>query len=381
MRLYPEAVIGLLRAAWNAPRAVPRPPRRVWRDWALLGAITVSAFLEGLLRTDVTQPVVSVLAVLISAPTVLWRRTRPLLMLILAMIVTAPLQFGLLGTELHTSVFAIVLVYALFRWASGREIVLGSALLIVGFIPSFIRSPHFDDLVGGIAVLLAAAALGLNLRARAGARLRRLQRVRLLEREHLARDLHDTVAHHISAIAIRSQAGLAMASRDPAAASDALRLIEAEAVTTLNELRAMVRVLRDDASAELAPSLQLGDIRQLAGTRPGGVVIAVRIEGDDVGMPPPVSAAVFRLAQESVTNALRHARQPTRVDVLVRVDDDGVRLQVTDDGGAVATPVPGFGIIGMRERAALLGGTCDAGPAAGGGWSVRVELPRRGWAL
>ena len=96
--------------------------------------------------------------------------------------------------------------------------------------------------------------------------------------------------------------------------------------------------------------------------------------------PPPVAAAVFRLAQESVTNALRHARQVTRVDVRVEADAGGVRLRVTNDGDVAASPTPGFGIIGMRERAALLGGACEAGPASGGGWIVNAVLPRAGWA-
>jgi signal transduction histidine kinase len=97
-------------------------------------------------------------------------------------------------------------------------------------------------------------------------------------------------------------------------------------------------------------------------------------------VPPAVAAAVFRIAQEAVTNARRHAREVTRIDVGVDVDADGVRLEVRDDGGGAASvPPPGYGITGMRERAALLGGTCDAGPAPGGGWVVAATLPRAGW--
>ena len=134
----------------------------------------------------------------------------------------------------------------------------------------------------------------------------------------------------------------------------------------------------DDAA--LAPSPRLSDIATLAGTRPGGATVTVQVEGDDDSIPPPVAAAVFRLAQESVTNALRHARQITRVDVLIGVDANGVRLRVTNDGEASASPNAGFGIIGMMERAALLGGTCQAGAAPGGGWAVTAVLPRAGWA-
>ncbi|HKP05687.1 MAG TPA: ATP-binding protein, partial [Microbacterium sp.] len=93
-----------------------------------------------------------------------------------------------------------------------------------------------------------------------------------------------------------------------------------------------------------------------------------------------VAAAVFRIAQEAVTNARRHARDMTRIDVGGVVDADSVRLEVRDDGGgAASTAPPGYGITGMRERAALLGGTCEAGPASDGGWVVAATLPRAGW--
>lgn len=380
MRSYPEVVTGLLRSAWRAPSAAPPPPRRVWRDWVLLGAIVALAVVEGILRTDLGLPVVPVITVLAIAPTVLWRRTRPLVMLVTAIAVATPVQLLLPDSVLNTSAFVLILVYALFRWGSGRELLLGSALLLAVLGVSSARTPEFDVLVGGFAVLLSASVLGAVLRAQAGARQRQVDRIRTLEREHLARDLHDTVAHHVSAITIRAQAGLAMARHDPDAARDALRVIEAEAGRTLAELRSMVGVLRQGEEAELAPSARLRDIEALAGTRPGGATVTVRVRGDDGSIPPPVAAAVFRLAQESVTNALRHARQVSRVDVVVDADAGGVRLSVTNDGDVAASPTPGFGIIGMMERAALLGGTCQAAPAPGGGWAVTAVLPRVGWA-
>ncbi len=371
---------GFLRSAWRAPSAVPPPPRRVWRDWVLLGAIVALAVIEGIVRTDLILPVVSVIVVLTIAPTVLWRRTRPLVMLVTAIAIATPAQLLLPDSVLHANAFVLVLAYALFRWGSGRELLLGSALLLTVLGLSSARTPEFDVFVGGFAVLLSASALGAVFRAQAGARQRRLDRIRTLEREHLARDLHDTVAHHVSAIAIRAQAGLAVAAHDPDAARDALCVIDSEAGRTLAELRSMVRVLRQDEDVELAPSPRLSDIEALAGTRPGGTTVTVRVADDDLSIPPPVAAAVFRLAQESVTNALRHARQVTRVDLLVDVDDGEVRLSVTNDGDVAASPTSGFGVIGMMERAALLGGTCQAGPAPGGGWVVTAVLPRAGWA-
>ncbi len=380
VRLYHEVMTGLLRSAWNAPGAVPPPPRRVWRDGVFLAFVAVIAVAEGVLRTDLSHPLLAVAALLAALPTVLWRRTRPLLMLVIVVVVLTPIELLLPDSTLYSGLFVMVIVYALFRWGAGRDLVIGSGVLVALLGLTFFRGVQLDELIGGAALLLSVALLGIVFRYRAASRQRHLDGIRMLEREHLARDLHDTVAHHVSAIAIRAQAGLALAAQDPRAAQDALGVIEAEAAKTLSELRSMVRVLRQDETIELAPSAGLGDIEQLAGTRPGGAVVTVQVRGDGGSIPPPVAAAVFRLAQESVTNALRHARQVTRVGVLVEVDEGGVRMSVTNDGDVAALPAPGFGIIGMMERAALLGGTCQAGPVPGGGWAVTAVLPRVGWA-
>jgi signal transduction histidine kinase len=110
-------------------------------------------------------------------------------------------------------------------------------------------------------------------------------------------------------------------------------------------------------------------------------VVDVELSGDLAGLPPAVDAAVFRLAQEAVTNARRHAQHAGVVRVRVRGDADEVRLTVDDDGHGTGAPGPGgFGLVGMAERAKVLGGTMHAGPRDGGGWSVAAVLPRHGSA-
>ena len=253
--------------------------------------------------------------------------------------------------------------------------VLASSLLSFTLGPTTVA-----DVIGGTAVVVTTGTLGLAFRWRAGARARELDRVKLLEREQLARDLHDTVAHHVSAIAIQAQAGTAVASTDPDAAARVLRVIEGEASRTLDEMRSMVRVLRRDDAPDLAPSPGIADLRHLARAEGGGPAVEVELVGDVEALPPAIAAAVYRLAQESVTNARRHARNATRVDVRVQVDAAGIRLDVRDDGDAAASAAPGYGITGMIERATLLGGTCEAGAAPGGGWAVTAVLPRAGWS-
>jgi signal transduction histidine kinase len=285
--------------------------------------------------------------------------------------------------QMYTGAYVLLLPYALLRWGSGRAAVIGAAVVFgkgaLSALPSVGRQ---GNLALGAAVLLSAMALGAVFRFRARARMRELDQVKLLERERLARDLHDTVAHHVSAIAIRAQAGLATAALRPDAAVEALHVIEAEASRTLAEMRGIVRVLRRDDPPDLAPSPGLADLAGLAG-RAGqdGPPVDVEVTGDIAGVPPPVAAAIYRLAQESVTNARRHARRATRIEVRVAADGSSVRLQVSDDGDTAArhpAGPPGYGLIGMMERARLLGGTCEAGPAPGRGWRVTAVLPRAG---
>ncbi|MEV5896866.1 sensor histidine kinase [Nonomuraea fuscirosea] len=385
---------GLLRSVWDEPRP-PGAPRRVWRDWALVGLLTLAIVLEGTLRTDLLWRPLSIVYPLVMLPTLLWRRTCPLACLAVPVVTTGLIQHltGADPAETASVAYMVILLYALSRWGSGREMALGLGLItaavttstLTGQIATIPGRLAASDVIGAFTVVFAAFALGGAFRYRARARARELDQVKLLEREQLARDLHDTVAHHVSAMAIRAQAGIATAATHPDAAIDALRVIEAEASRTLAEMRAMVRVLRRDRAPgggdmpELAPNPHLADLEQLAGRPKVGPAVEVLIDGDLDGVPPSVGAAVYRIAQESVTNARRHARHATRIEVRVAADDSSVRLRVSDDGDSTATraaPTPGYGLLGMIERADLLGGTCEAGPNPGRGWTVTAVLPR-----
>jgi signal transduction histidine kinase len=358
----------------------------VWRDWVLVGLLVPLAVLEGILRPDLPWRTLSVIVVVALAPTLLWRRTRPLPMFAIAFLVTTAATLSTAGAalQLYTSAFILVLAYSMFRWGSGREAVIGLALMLGNLGLSLaLHQISPTDAVGGFAVTVSATALGAAFRYRTRARLREFDQVKLLERERLARDLHDTVAHHVSAIAIRAQAGIATAQTHPDAAVDALRVIEAEASRALAEMRTMVHVLRRDQPAELAPSPRIADLEQLAGQTRSGPAVDVGILGDVDDLPPSVGTAIYRLAQESVTNAQRHARHATRIEVRVDADDTSVHLRVSDDGDTSAlrpNAAPGYGLIGMIERADLLGGTCEAGPNPDRGWTVTATLPRTGMA-
>lgn len=374
-----------LRVPWAEPRA--DPPRRVWRDWALLAVFVPVAVLEGLFRPDVPWRALSLIIGIGLIPTLLWRRTMPLQMVLTAFGAIVLGQLWALGAGgeppgLNSMAYVLLLVYALFRWGSMREALLGLPVMVVAAVFSVVLTDTgVGDAIGGFAVLFAAMALGEAVRWRAQARTDQLEQVKLVEREQLARDLHDTVAHHVSAIAIRAQAGLAVSATDPTAAVQALRVIEAEASRTLAEMRSIVRVLRRaDERADLAPAPLVTDLGGLAHAGVGPAV-EVEVTGDVAALAPALSTAVYRLAQESVTNARRHARHASRIAVSVSVDERRVRLRVSDDGDAVAPRAagfPGYGLLGMAERAELLGGSLSAGPNPGRGWTVTADLPRNG---
>jgi len=376
---------------WAEPR-VPDAPGRVWRDWALVSALVPVVVLEGAFREDLVWRALSMAVALALLPTLLWRRTHPLQSVVaafglLAVVDVASLILGDDWRGLDATVFVILLVYALLRWGSGRDAVIGLAILSIPLLLSAfdaqMRSDPDEILLSEVAegalFVLLVAAVGASVRYADKARRRGMDQVKLLERQQLARELHDTVAHHVSAIAIRAQAGRVVASTDPAAAVDALAVIEQEASRTLAEMRTMVGALRQGEEPDLTPQRGVAQVEDLAtspGERPR---VEVELSGDLNGLRPSVDAAIFRLAQESITNAVRHARHATRVQVAVRGEPDCVRMTVHDDGNPGAfdpRTATGFGLVGMAERAKLLGGTLEAGPNRSRGWTVTAVLPR-----
>jgi signal transduction histidine kinase len=382
-----------LRAVWTEPPAT-RPPGPGRRDWVLVAAFACAAVLEGLLRPDVVWRPVVVLQTVALAFTLPWRRRNPLAVVAVAFGCGIAADLAALALDvrgsmgLYSMLFLLLLPYALFRWGSGRAVVVGSAVILAALGLGLAKeSTRIEDVVGGFVVLTLPALLGLSVRFWTTSRLRELEQVRLRERELLARELHDTVAHHVSAMVIRAQAGRVVAGSRPAAAVEALEIIEVEGSRTLTEMRTMVGALRDGDDADLAPLGGLADIERLA--RSAGDPPSIRVSITDVpdDVSPSVEAALYRIAREAVTNARRHAHRAGQIVIQVTGLDDRVRLTVSDDGDPVpatkdpATTVPeGYGIVGMTERAQLLGGTLAAGPGRDRGWVVEAVLPRAGEA-
>jgi hypothetical protein len=387
-RLIRGPILWLVRRTPGWLRMEPdgeSPPVRVWRDWLLVAGVAGTAMAEVVVRDDMVWRPVGVVFGLTLALTMLWRRDRPLAVVALGFggLMVVDLAALFVGGEpfsLYAGMFLVVLVYSLFRWGTSRQTATGLAIVLLEWLVAVTTDfPGVADAGGGLVVLLFPAALGVLVRYRRIVRTQRFERVRFHERDMLARELHDTVAHHVSAIAIQAQAGRFLASsRDLDGAARALEVIEGEASRTLAEMRSIVGSLRrGNGTPEVFAQRGVTDIEGLATT--DGLRIDVEQCGDLDDLRPSVEAALYRVAQESITNAKRHARHATRVHVLVDGGTDTVRLSVSDDGerGLSNSRVPGYGLVGMAERVTLLGGTLEAGPGPDHGWTVHAVIPRR----
>jgi len=375
-------MIETLQSLHTEPRIV-NTPRFVWRDWVLVAALLTLVVVELIVRNDINAVIPSVILTCVAACALPWRRTHPtkvgtgVMGAIIAFdIVSVAAGYG--PFNIYSSALVLIVMYSTFRWGSGRDMEIVWIVSFVLFVVSNATEwTGIADAISGFFVLQFAVGLGIVVRLTTQNREHAREQVRMGERERLARELHDTVAHHMSAIAIQAQAGRFVAeSGSLEGAAQALEVIEEEASRTLSEMRSIVGALRDAGEvADLAPQHGMHDIDTLAGDGPPLVVVNVDPGAHHV--VPALGTAIYRIAQESITNARRHATNPTKV--VVRVEDlpAQVRLTVTDDGTATAAiPHRGFGIVGMTERATLLGGTLSAGPGTPNGWQVVAVLPK-----
>ncbi|WP_454115867.1 sensor histidine kinase [Microbacterium aurum] len=198
-----------------------------------------------------------------------------------------------------------------------------------------------------------------------------------LDRVRIARELHDVVAHHVSAMGVQAGAARTVLDRDPAAARAALGTVEHSAREALTELRQLLETLRmPDADTPAASTLSLRALPDLvAHAVDNGLPTTFAVVGEPVEPPELVQVNLYRIAQEALTNARRHGGPDAVANVRLRYDDAGVELEVTNTGRPMVAGRAGLGIVGMRERAAASGGTIEAGPRPRGGFLVRVRVP------
>lgn len=377
-----QVLLGALRSFWQAERVTP--PAATPGKALVIGAIAMAAVVETVVRDDLIWPAASLGVLLVALPALWVRRAHPgpamaAVFGVVVLVDLVALARGVSWEGLNTMVVLLALPFALFRWGSGREALTVVWLMyLAATLGALDETGETADAIGGFVIVTLTIGAGLLVRFAEEARGQRQERARAEEREQLARELHDTVAHHVSAIAVQAQAGRALADRRPEAAVEALEVIEDAASRTLEEMRALVRALRrGDEDVDLDPGRRIAHLGELAAVA-GTLELDLVVEGRADQLRPSVQAAVYRLAQESITNAARHADGASSVSVRVVVDAETVSVVVADDGRpAIVSDDRGYGLIGMRERVELLGGDFSAGPGPIG-WRVEAELPRRG---
>jgi signal transduction histidine kinase len=361
--------------------------RRPWVMDTFVAVPIVLFSLPNLIRT----PLSATIATLLLLPPLYWRRRHPFP----AFLVTAAtvLIQGQLQVEVGGGVVLLVMLYGVasrsswqaLAWASGISITIlvteiylveeglenrtGTLLLVLGTTAAAVAS--------GVAVHTRRAYLiALEDRA-ARLEVERDQRARLAvadERARVAREMHDIVGHHVSVIVGLADGGAALARSRDEQTAEPLRLIGETGRQALAELRRTLGVLREqDDDPQLSPQPGIDDLdRLLPSVRAAGLPVTYSTTGDLHTLGRGVQLAVYRIVQEALTNALKHAGRGATANVTLAAADGEVRVRVRDTGRG-APAAPNHGLIGMRERAAMYGGVVTAGPAESG-WLIDVVL-------
>jgi signal transduction histidine kinase len=337
-------------------------------------------------------PIPALLVFAVASAALYWRRRAPLVVVgvtVIAWAVTLGSAYSDLGGPV------IIALYSAGRYATeDRWGQVGVAAAIVVVIVDILTepAPWGEAVLGGV-VMFVAWYVGrrLRLRAERAAELLREQaaeahRIVTEERTRIARELHDVVAHRVSLMTVQAGAAKAVAAEDPEASLRAMGAVEEAGRQALDELRHLLGVLRPETDLDgLGPQPGLADLPRLVEQiRGAGVDVSLATDGVSGELPARVDLFAYRIVQEALTNVLKHAGPGAHSEVRLGTDRSGIVIEVLNDGrGAVVMPgsgaaqdsARGHGIVGMRERARLLGGTLDAGPRPGGGFGVVAHLP------
>jgi len=367
-----------------------------------------------------------VLMVLLQSAPLAWRRRYPVSVLIVSAAVFMAVQILNVPEVLFSNIAFFIAMYTAGAWGRQRRLSMVSRLVVIAAMfvwlfsallaPAFAAGLADRDVVGSVSPVVAVglvtilqnllyfggayyfgsrawiaarerAALEDRTEQLAEERERTAAQAVSLERLRIARELHDVVAHHVSVMGVQAGAARRVLQRDPQQAVESLSAIESSAREAVDELHRMLTTLRDDSRP-----LETGDqvdgpsthgveqLPELIGdARSAGLAAELTIVGDPRPLSPLVSITVYRVVQEAVTNAIKHAGASASIDARLRYLDSMVEVEVTDSGGLPARGATGqgsgLGIVGMRERLAAVGGTLEAGPRARGGYLVRADIP------
>jgi signal transduction histidine kinase len=359
------------------------------RDWLLAAVFVVLTQLQiGLAGGGGPHPLIPDLFATAACALVAFRRRYPAAIGVIVqglMAVEFNLWHGLTAGAWTIAWFCAL--YGLAVWAAPRAFAIGAVFVVVTDVLPF---PGRDAVLSATGASFGAGCLVVMLLVRRIVR-HRDRRAELAERERdvaareavvderarIARELHDAIAHNVSMMVLQAGAERRVLRADGGQTREVLETIEQSGRGALTEMRRLVGMLRTDAPDSLAPQPTLADLPTLLSqVREAGLRVDFEIAGDARELPVGIEMSAYRVVQEALTNALKHAGQ-ARAAVRVRYGADSLELEITDDGSGAESPVPGggHGLAGMRERVSMYRGTFDAGPRPDGGFAVRVLLP------
>ncbi|MFC8125251.1 sensor histidine kinase [Streptomyces sp. NPDC057302] len=379
--------------------AVPGSRRALRHDALLAAGLAVLAAVLAAFVEDGRRPDLLGWGLLLCGHVPLvWRRSRPLPVLLAVLAFIGPYH-GIDYTHLAAVPVGMVALYTVAVSGRPRRALITGSIIVGVMVGGNVRvSPHqVAEVLRMSGWIVAVLLLGVYVRIHrqyvvsALERAERAERTReeearrrvAEERLRVARDLHDLLAHSITLVGVQTSVAAHVLAADPerldrAAVAKALDDIADTCRSARSELRATLEVLRDvgpDETRGPLPGLDgLADLAAAARTSGAEVDLALR----EAQAPPAVGAAAYRIVQEALTNAVRHGGPGLTIRVGIRSEGAALRVTVTDDGAAAApdpSHTPGFGLVGMRERARSVGGTLEAGPRESGGFAVSAVLP------
>jgi signal transduction histidine kinase len=318
-----------------------------------------------------------------------WRRRYPVGVLAFNVVCISALSVAFGGSETSTAVF--IMVAAVFSAAAhGEKPVATVALSVATAAVQTSLDPAvqtFGDAVWDLMLLTITLVVGFGMRARTTALEERAEAIErnqeLLaaaavdeERRRIARELHDIISHSLGVLVLQAGAAEQVVERDPQRAREVLRSIRATGQEAIGEMGMLLGLIRGEAVASREPQPSLADVDRLVGKmREAGLDVGLQIEGQRRALSPALELSAFRIVQEGLTNALKHAGTG-HARVVLRYGDNELEVEVADDGSANGNGHGSRrGLAGIGERVAVFGGRLDAGPRPDGGWTLRAGFP------
>ena len=365
-------------------------PDPVTFDRMLAVLLAVGAELEVWLGSGAAhERLVAAIIALAVAGTVAFRRVYPTVAgVAAAVLVSVELGFWRDPQVISDAVAYFCALYALAVWTPPRRFAFGLALIVAVDLASS-AGPN-GNLHNTVPITVVTVVVMLFVRRVIGDRERRAQvaeRERdvaareavVEERARIARELHDVIAHHVSMMVLQAGAERRVLGHENASTREVLETVEQIGRSALTEMRRMLGMLRDDADEPLTPQPGLGEVPTLVEQlRAAGLPVELRIDGEPRELPVGIELSAYRIVQEALTNALKHAVD-ARATVHIHYGTESLELEIADSGSGhpALAAAGGHGLVGMRERVALYGGRFDASRNPNGGFAVNVVLPIR----